>query len=241
VQSVTQGQKTGIITLEKQYSTNSERYLEHLSDSKHASYLDLDVPTVSMGAIEELATAPWALDSLMGLIPGQGIALVRIRGMDQYPRLARGILPFNSTRKSWMPSLGGTGSEPSSRTDLSPISSISSDLPSRIFLDISNQKVSIPRLLPESQIESTGAMSLFPMSVQHHVLDIPGFVADGIAIFGNRAEIPAADVLFERTDLEAKHSATASQEDLELEQLRTIRLRVHTIMNEELRKYGFET
>lgn len=214
--------------------------------------LQLNVPPGPLGVNRNLAHGSSTIDVLKGLLPMTSLALVRIRAIDLNSRVPRESGPFGSLRQTWIPGSRKTRRGGSAEFDMLPGRSISPYLsPSIAATTLGQTENRWGFVHAGSQAESRYEITPIPIRSmrQRSKLDIFDSIADNLSInypmsaelmIDGHAEIPSDRSSLRRADLDVRNPGEAGHNDLDLEELRSIRRSVHIIMNEQLRKYGFE-
>jgi hypothetical protein len=192
------------------------------------------------------------IDILKGLLPMTSLALVRIGAIDQNSTVSRGIGLFGSAQQSWTPGIKSIGRRGSTEFDvqawppnsfylpLGTLSSAHGKAENRLgFVQVGHHagsKHSAPHI-PVRSMQHESNPNIFE--------SIPGDLSINNLMSAEpnieeRTEMPSTPLSLRKADLDVRSPGMTSKDDLDLEELRSIRRSVHITMKEQLRKYGFE-
>jgi hypothetical protein len=211
-----------------------------------------DVSPVPSGLNQELTNGSFPVGSLQSLLPIAQLALVRIRATDLIWGTTRDTGPFGSLQQSWIQDNRQTRRIGSTRLNISPGPWISSNSsPGSVMNALGQAENRSGFVRAGRHVESRNEITPIPVgsTLQRSKSDIFESIADDLSISNlmsvqptleERAEISASRSFLKKADLDIRSPEMTDKNDLDLAELRTIRRSVHTIMNEQLRKYGFE-
>lgn len=192
------------------------------------------------------------IDILKDLLPMTSLALVRIGAIDPNSTVSRGISPFGSAQQSWTPGIKIMGRRGSTEFDVQAWPPKSFYLPPGTLERAHGQAENRSGFVQVCHhAESKHSASHIPVrSMQHEsnpniFESIPGDLSINNLMSAEpnieeRTEIPSTPLSLRKADLDVRSPGMTGKDDLDLEELRSIRRSVHITMKEQLRKYGFE-
>jgi hypothetical protein len=228
------------------------KYLSELGYPELASYITirLNLTAWPLSTIRKLASESLTFGALSRLLPQPELALARIRTMDHIPTLDRAISAFRSGRlipstkernlQFFHTALSGQPGQLVSPPSLSQSLVGLLDYGAAVSLFAPSGYRQGPRYEIASALTDVKRQRKEQQIVESRIIEVPFIDTMPISATLEEQEVAASRSSFTSSDMQVGKQMVSGIDEFDLGRLRTTRKVVHTIMKEQLRKYGVE-